>query len=48
MLKGHGKFLIESLRVKTKSTKTPVLAIIVRVPMKTVSPYLNPYNSAES
>jgi hypothetical protein len=38
---------MEYLRSKTTRAKTPVLAIILRVPMKNVSPYLNPYISAE-
>jgi hypothetical protein len=40
------KQLIECLRAKTTRTKTPVLAIIVGVPMVSVSPYLNPHISA--
>jgi|AntAceMinimDraft_5_1070358.scaffolds.fasta_scaffold106720_1 hypothetical protein len=42
MLGEHGKLLIERLRARTTRTKTPVLAIIFRVPMTSVSPYLNP------
>ena len=43
-----GKFSIECLRAQTTRTKTPVLAIIFRVPMTSVSPYLNPQISDES
>jgi hypothetical protein len=48
MLDAEGKFLIESFKAKVTRTKTPVLAIIFRAPMKSVSPYLNPHISAES
>jgi hypothetical protein len=48
MLGCEGKFSIDFLRAQTTRTKTPVLAIIFRVPMTGVSSYLNPYVSAES
>jgi hypothetical protein len=48
MLSCGGKFSIGCLRAQTTRTKTPVLAIIFRVPMTSVSPYLNPHISAES
>jgi hypothetical protein len=41
---GEVKFLIERLRAQTTRTKTPVLAIIFRVPLSSVSPYLNHHN----
>jgi hypothetical protein len=37
-----GKLLIEWLKAKTTRKKTPVPALIFRVPMASVSPYLNP------
>jgi hypothetical protein len=40
--------LIERLRAQTTSAKTPLLAIIFRVPMASVSPYSNHHISAES
>jgi hypothetical protein len=42
------KPLIELLTAKTIRTKTPVLAIIFRVIMTSVSPYINPHISEES
>jgi hypothetical protein len=39
---------MEFFRALTTSTETPLLAIIFRVPMPSVSPYLNPHISAES
>jgi len=42
-----GKFLIQCLKAQTTRTKTPVPAIIFRVPMASVSTYLNPYVSAQ-
>ena len=48
MLCDQGKYLIECLRAQTTCTKTPVLAINFRVPMESLSPYLNSHISAES
>jgi len=47
MLGAEGGFLIECLRAQTLRTKTPVLAVIFRVLMTSVSPYQNPHISAE-
>jgi hypothetical protein len=48
MLGCHPPLLIVCLREKSTSTKTPVLAIIFRVPMTSVSPYRNLHISGES
>jgi len=44
----RGKILNKVFRAQTTHTKTQVLAITFRVPMSSVSPYLNPHISAES
>ena len=48
MLGVDGKFLMVRLRAQTTRIKTSVLAIIFRLQMANVSPYLNPHISAES
>ena len=48
MLDADGVFLIDCLRAKITRTKTTVPAITFRVPMTSVSPYLNPHTSTES
>ena len=48
MLEVFEELLIERLRAQLHAKKTPVLAIIVRVPFLIVSPFLNPHISAES
>jgi hypothetical protein len=42
------KLLTDVMRAQTTRTRTPVLAITFRVPMKSVGAYLNPHISAES
>ena len=42
MLGGHDEQLIKRLREKSTRTKTPVLAIIFKVSIPSLSPYLNP------
>jgi hypothetical protein len=48
VLEVHDARRIGRLRAKTSRTKTPVLALIFRVPMPSVIPYLDPHISAES
>jgi hypothetical protein len=45
MLGEKGKLLVECLRAQTTRRKTPVLGIYFRVPMTSVSPFLNPHIS---
>jgi hypothetical protein len=48
ILGAHEEPLKERLRAQTTRTKTPVVAIYLRVPMKSVTPYQKKYISAES
>jgi hypothetical protein len=48
MLEIFASMLKERLMAQLARMKTPVLAIILRVPMPSLSPYLNPHISAES
>jgi len=48
MLEFREKPLKERLRAQTTRTKTPMLAIIFRVPVLSMIPYRTPHISAES